>query len=297
MKILVTGGTGLIGSHLIRRLQHLDHEIFVLSRTPEKVKSVLGQCVIPLPSLDQWNQFSPFDAVVNLAGEPIVGRRWSDSRKKRIRESRIELTRKLVSFMALDNNPVSVLISGSAIGYYGDRDDQYISENSEAGRDFGAKLCDAWEKEAFLAEDVGVRVCTIRTGLVLSENGGILGSLLLPYKLGLGGKIGSGNQYMSWIHIKDHISAIMTLLIDSNCSGPYNLTAPNPVTNKEFAKTLGKALRRPAILGVPAFLPKLALGEAAELLLGGQNVLPDRLVRRGFEFEFEHLQSALADLV
>ncbi len=296
MKMLITGGTGLIGSSLIRMCRKPDDEITVLSRNPDRVVTRFGGRVRAMQSLEEWTPEMDFDAVINLAGAPIATR-WTDQRKKEIWDSRVTLTEKLVRQIALVEKKPEVLISGSAVGYYGNTGEKAVDENTGSAGDFGARLCSAWERAARQAEEWGVRVCTVRTGLVLSDQGGMLKQMRLPFALGMGSRMGDGRQWMSWIHIEDHIHAVLQLMQGREFSGAYNLTAPNPVRNAEFTRALGAAVHRPAFLVAPAAIIRLLLGESAYLLLGGQHALPVRLGESGFRFKFAALDDALIDLV
>lgn len=296
-QILVTGGSGLIGSALTRTLIKRGYRVIILSRRPVEVGKRFGDGVTVVGNLNQIDDSHSIDRVVNLAGAQIVGKRWSKSRKKTLWQSRIDLTRELVNFMARRPTPPEVLISGSAIGYYGDSEDRVLDESAAPGNDFGAKLCVAWEQEALRAEQFGSRVCLIRTGLVLSTDGGMLEQMLLPFKLCLGARLGDGTQWMSWIHIADEVAAIVHLLESEHHSGPFNLTAPTPVTNRKFTQSLGTTLNRPTLLAIPEILIKLGLGESALLLLGGQRAKPQQLMNTGFEFRHSGLDAALAHLL
>jgi uncharacterized protein len=297
MKILITGGTGLIGQQLCKVLLASGHELTVLSRNPASVAAKCGAGVHAMSALNEWNHGTMFDAVINLAGAPIVDERWSERRKQILWQSRVSLTEKLVSHIAAAENKPKVLLSGSAVGYYGNRGDSILEETSISGDDFPAQLCKAWEGAAQVAEQFGVRVCLLRTGLVLSNNGGLLGSMLLPFKLGLGTKLGEGKQWMSWVHIDDYVEILTRLLHDTQASGPYNMTAPQPVTNAEFTATLAKVLHRIALFSAPVQLLKLALGERACLLLEGQKVFPSKILAAGYRFKFANLTDALKDLL
>ena len=237
------------------------------------------------------------DAVVNLAGAPIADRPWTHKRKALLWNSRIHLTETLLAWMeSLEQKP-AVLISGSAVGWYGDGGERELTEASgPVLDDFPSQLCIAWEETAQRAEALGIRVVLVRTGLVLSAEGGFLSRLLLPFKLALGGPIGNGRQWMPWVHIKDQIALIDFLLHKPDASGPYNACAPHPVRNREFAKTLGQVLHRPAFMPMPAFALKVGLGELSGLLLGGQKAVPERLLAAGFTFQFTELRAALDDL-
>jgi len=297
MRILITGGTGLIGRHLCQALLAQGHLLTVLSRRPETVAVKCGAAVQPMASLDEWRADRTFDAVINLAGEPIVDTLWSAKRKQVLRDSRITLTEKLVQCIAAANQKPSVLLSGSAVGYYGNGGDNELYESASAGNDFAASLCRDWERAALAAKATGVRVCLLRTGLVLSKSGGLLGKMLLPFKLGLGARLGSGKQWMSWVHIEDYVAMTLRLLQDGQMSGPFNMTAPNPVTNAEFTRTLARAIHRPALFFVPGIMLRIAMGERAALLLEGQRVLPANLTDAGYQFKYPKLRNTLDALL
>ncbi|MFI3187345.1 MAG: TIGR01777 family oxidoreductase [Methylococcaceae bacterium] len=293
MNIFITGGTGFIGSALTKRLVEQGHAVTVLSRSPEKVAQLCGPNVKSLGSLSQLKAEDNYQVIFNLAGAPIVDARWSEDRKQLIRDSRIGLTEQLISCIARLNIKPELLISGSAIGYYGGHGDAVLSEQSVPAGDFSAQLCIDWEATAKQAEQFGVRVCLIRTGLVIANGGGFLQRLLLPFRLGLGGRIGDGRQWMSWIHRQDWINIAMAIMTDTTMQGAYNATAPNPVTNAEFTRILAKCLKRPALLPVPAWVLKMLLGEMSELVLGSQRVLPERLLKQDFKFQYDDLAAAL----
>lgn len=246
-----------------------------------------------MTTLDEWTPDTVFDAVINLAGEPIVDARWTDERKQRLSQSRVNLTEKLVQHIGNANHKPGVLLSGSAIGFYGDGGDNILDESLSAGTDFGAHLCSAWENAAQAAADAGVRVCLLRTGLVLDATGGLLGRMLPAFKLGLAAQLGNGQQWMSWIHIDDYVDIVLLLLENTRAVGVYNMTAPEPVTNQQFTDTLAHVLHRPALFVAPAFLLKLILGERAELLLGGQRALPTNVQALGYHFQYATLEEAL----
>ena len=297
MRILITGGTGLIGRHLCKALLAEGHEPTVFSRNPASVPAKCGAGVQALGSLAEWRPDMAFDAVVNLAGEPIVDARWTAQRKQVLWDSRVTLTEELVRHIAAAERKPSVLLSGSAVGYYGNGGDLMLDEAAGAGEGFAAELCKAWEGAARVAESAGVRTCLLRTAPVLSRDGGILARMLPPFRLGLGAKLGDGKQWLSWVHIEDHIAMQLRLLRDDQMHGPYNLAAPNPVTNAEFTKTLAAALHRPAPFTAPASLLKLAMGESADMLLEGQRMLPRKMEAAHFRFAFPTLAEALRDLI
>ena len=296
MHILLTGGTGLIGRQLCRHWSGQGHRLTVWSRKPEKVAKTCGVQVRGIARLEDLGQ-EPVDAIVNLAGAPIADRPWTHKRKALLWSSRITLTETLLAWLESREQKPRVLISGSAVGWYGDGGERELTEDSgPVSEDFASQLCIAWEETAQRAEALGIRVILIRTGLVLSAEGGFLSRLLLPFKLGLGGPIGNGRQWMPWVHIDDQIALIDFLLHRNEASGPYNACAPKPVRNREFAKTLGSVLHRPAFIPMPAFALKVGLGELSLLLLGGQRATPVRLLQAGFTFQFTDLRAALDDL-
>ena len=293
MKILITGGTGFIGSALTRSLLEQSYEVSVLSRNPDSVTKHCGSGVNALGNLQQIKADDSYEIVINLAGAPIFGALWTDARKKVIRDSRIGLTEELVACMARMTVKPKLLISGSAIGYYGDQGDTVLTEKSATVNDFSQNLCADWEAAAKKAEQFGVRVCLIRTGLVIGHGGGLLQRMLLPFRLGLGGRLGNGKQWMSWIQRQDWIRIAHAMINDSSMQGAYNATAPNPVTNSEFTDTLARSLKRPALFPVPGWLLKILLGEMSQLILGSQRVIPERLLVQGFTFQYNNLADAL----
>jgi|TARA_B110000003_G_scaffold179802_1_gene179048 uncharacterized protein (TIGR01777 family) len=294
--ILITGGSGFIGVHFCREAENLGWSIIVLSRNVEAAKKVLPNSIDVIATLEQIPGDRRVDTVINLAGEPLANNRWTESRKQRFCASRRDLTNALFDFFSQRQSPPDALISGSAIGYYGPGTDAV--DESDGGKDgFSHRLCDEWESSALQFEKLGTRVCLVRTGIVLGEKGA-LAKMLTPFKLGLGGPIGDGKQFMSWIHINDMVELLKYCVLTSNLTGPVNATAPYPVTNREFTQTLGAVLHRPAVLTMPAFMVKLLFGEmGVELLLQGQRVLPTKVLAQGFEFRFPQLKSALRDLI
>jgi uncharacterized protein len=297
MRILITGGTGLIGRQLCKALLAEGHQLTVLSRHPETVAAKCGANVQAMVSLDDWHPEQTFEAVINLAGEPIVDAWWSVKRKQVLRDSRIALTETLVQRITAAKQKPVVLLSGSAVGYYGNGGDKELYESTSAGADFSANLCRDWERAALAAKAVGVRVCLLRTGLVLSRSGGLLGKMLLPFKLGIGARLGNGKQWMSCVHIDDYVAMVLRLLADGQLSGPFNMVAPNPVTNAEFTRLLAHTLHRPAFFIAPEFMLRLAMGERAALMLEGQRVLPANLTDAGYQFKYPKLSSALDALL
>ena len=296
MKILVTGGTGLIGGHLVPRLQELGHQVTVLTRRPDNARGKLNDRVTLWDTLEDKQNLDGIDAVINLAGEPIADKRWTTEQKERLCQSRWRITQKLADLINASEMPPSVLISGSAAGYYGDLGEVVVTEEEPPHNEFTHKLCARWEQIACEAQSDRTRVCLLRTGVVLAPKGGILGKMIPPFRLGLGGPIGNGRQYLAWIHIDDMVNAILWLL-DNDLRGPFNMVSPYPVRNEQFAHALGHALQRPAILRVPATVIRLLMGESSVLVLGGQRGLPKRLEAAGFPFRWYDLEEALADVI
>ncbi|MCO7521157.1 MULTISPECIES: TIGR01777 family oxidoreductase [unclassified Pseudomonas] len=297
MHILLTGGTGLIGQHLCQLWRGQGHRLTVWSRRPDQVAKICGRDVRGVARLEEIASDDRVDVVINLAGAPIADRPWTAARRTLLWASRVTLTEQLLAWLASREQRPQVLVSGSAVGWYGDGGERELSEASPPVKeDFASQLCIAWEETAQRAEALGMRVVLVRTGLVLAADGGFLSRLRLPYKLGLGGPLGDGRQWMPWIHIDDQIALIDFLVQHNDASGPYNACAPEPVRNRAFAKCLGRALHRPAFMPMPALLLKAGLGELSTLLLGGQRARPVRLLAAGFTFRFNDLQSALDDL-
>jgi hypothetical protein len=294
MNILITGGTGFIGSALSVGLLSNGHNVIITSRHRNSLwYEDRGILKWRPPDLIPKDIMSRIGAIVNLAGEPITSGRWTKARKDRILSSRIETTRAMVESMRAVKPVPGLLISASAIGYYGPRGDEYITEEDSPGEDFLAQVCKSWEEEALKAQDLGVRVVLLRIGIVLGSGGGALPRMALPFKLFLGGSIGSGRQWFSWIHIDDVVGIIRHIIENATITGPVNLTAPQPVTNKEFSSTLARVLGRPAWLPVPALILKIALGELADVLLTGQRVLPEKILKAGYKFKYPGIEEAL----
>ena len=297
MNILVTGGTGLIGSHLINEMVAEGHHFTVLTRSPESASRSLPASCKFVKALAEAADFSYFDAVINLAGEPIADKRWSALQKRRICDSRWNITSQLVARINAASSPPQVVISGSAVGFYGRQGDRQVTEHNYFVNDeFTHQVCAKWEDIALSAQSDKTRVCVLRTGIVLDSEKGALAKMRLPFKLGLGGKLGSGEQYMSWIHIKDMVAGIRFLLTHYHCQGAFNFTAPEPVTNKTFTDEFARSMNRPSLFTVPAFSLKLLLGEASDLLLTGQNVYPARLTEAGFTFSYPEIRQAMQAL-
>jgi uncharacterized protein (TIGR01777 family) len=294
MKIVIAGGSGFIGEPLVRRLLARGDDVAVLTRNPSKVRA--GRAVLWNPPAEgSWmDDVANADVVINLAGENVGGGRWTAERKKQIMESRVAATSALVYAMKRKPQPSRTLISASATGFYGDREDELLDENAAPGSGFLAEVTKRWEDLANAADSFA-RVAILRFGVVLAKDGGALAKLLLPFRLGAGGPMGSGKQWMPWID-RDDILRIIEWSIDRDATrGTYNATAPNPARNRDFARTLGHVLHRPALIPTPAFALRVALGSemADEMLLGGQRVLPKRATEEGFEFAYPELDAAL----
>ena len=309
MKIVVAGGTGFLGAPLCGSWADEGHEVLVLSRSlapgqsqHESGTGVPGVTRVGWSPADGGERLVPMlegaSAVVNLAGESIDGRRWSAARKQAIRESRITATRALVAAIGACTSPPAALVSGSAIGYYGDRGSETIAEDAPPGDDFLAHVCAEWEQQALAAARPGVRVAIVRTGIVLERAGGALPRMMTPFRFFAGGPLGSGRQYLSWIHRLDWIEMVRWAVESAAAAGPINATAPHPVTSREFAHALGRAMRRPAIApGVPRFVLQLAVGEIADSLVTGQRVIPARALAAGFHFRYPEIDIALRGIL
>jgi uncharacterized protein (TIGR01777 family) len=297
MKFLVTGSSGLIGSDLVAALKDRGHQVIRLVRSEDQLSD---NRLLWDPEHHELNMadFEGFDVVINLAGENIASGLWTEAKKKKIRDSRVLTTHMLCELLAMLNKPPKILVNASAVGYYGDRGDEILDENSLPGTGFLAEVCQKWEEATKPASDKGIRVILLRFGAILSSKGGVLGKMRLPFKLGLGGVIGSGKQYMSWISIDDLIGVVLHVISNDSLSGPVNTVTPEPVTNKEFTKTLGKTLNRPTILPVPAFAVKLIFGEMGdELLLSSTKAVPSKLEASDYTFLYPDLASALKHLL
>jgi uncharacterized protein (TIGR01777 family) len=293
-KALVTGGTGFIGRHLCESLLADGWAVQVITRDTAAAAKVLPAGVVPVANI---KTAAPADAVINLAGENLADGRWTEARKREMLESRLRITRELTEALGEWENAPQVLVSGSAVGYYGARGADVLDESEPPGDEFQSELCVAWEQAARRAEAASIRVCRIRTGIVLGADDGALAQMITPFKFGLGGHFGTGTQYMPWIHIRDEVAAIRFLIDQKDCSGAFNLTAPEPATNREFTTTLARVLHRPKFAWVPGPALKLMVGEMAHLLLTGQRAVPSALEKAGFTFEFSRLQPALEDLL
>lgn len=302
MKVLVTGATGFVGQRVVRQLLEKGDQVVVLTRNVAKGALYLGsKC-----KFYQWNDsstlppeeaFEGVDAIVNLMGEGIADKRWDDAQKAKIHDSRIVGTRMLLERVKGMKKKPSVLVSASAVGIYGNRGNEEITEASTLADDFLGRLCKEWEAEAMKAKELGLRVAVIRTGVVLGKDGGALKKMLPIFKLGAGGPVGSGKQYMSWIHVEDLAGMYVAALKDSSISGVLNGTSPYPATSKVFAKQLGKTLKRPAFLPVPGFALKAVFGDMSEVLLEGQKVLPVKFKEKKFRFRYPTLEMALTESI
>ena len=294
MKILISGASGLIGTHLIPTLEAKGHEIFKLVRkTPRDANEIRWDSQTGFSDEDQ-KRLEDFDAVIHLAGDNVGSENWSAEKKRQIRESRTTGTRVLVEALKKTARPPRIFVSASATGFYGNRGDEELTEESPKGEGFLPDVCEEWEREARRAADFGARVALLRTGVVLTKDGGALEKMLTPFKFGVGGTVGSGKQYMSWIALDDTIGVYLFALENEAVSGAVNTTAPQPVTNAEFTETFGRVLNRPTVLPIPEFAIKLLFGEMGErLLLEGNRVLPKKLQDFGFEFKYPELEGAL----
>ncbi len=304
MKIVITGATGFVGTKLVERLQALGDRIVVLARDTQKANNLFPQASFPNVEVVGYNPFelgdwakviSGSDAVINLAGEPLAGVRWTDKRKQEIRDSRVLTTKVLVEAIAQAEVKPQVLISGSAIGYYGTSLDKTFDEYSDAGNDFLANICKYWEDTTESVTGLGVRLVKLRTGIVLGM-GGAIAKMLPIFQVGGGGKLGSGKQWFSWIHLDDLVALIIYALKNPDMTGAINATAPNPVTNAEFTVSLAKAIKRPAFVPVPAAALILVFGEAATVLLDGQRVVPHKAQINKFAFQYPDIDSALTQI-
>jgi len=300
MKILISGATGLIGRALCHVLNEDGHTIVGVSRSSRKPSG------LNVGEMYQWDsQAGPppeaaldqVDAVINLAGEPIAAKRWSDQQKKSIRDSRIVTTRNLVEGMRRAKRKPEVFVSSSAVGYYGNRGDERLEETSPPGRGFMSEVCQEWEREAARASELGIRVVFVRTGVVLSADGGALEKMLPPFKMGAGGRLGSGKQWFPWIHIDDIVGIFRHSIVNAKATGPINGAAPQPATNAEFTRELGHALHRPAFLPVPEIALRILMGEMAGVLFDSQRVIPAAALASGYEFRYPQLGPALADVL
>jgi uncharacterized protein (TIGR01777 family) len=296
MKVLITGASGLIGKALQRSFGEKGWEMLLASRNEPKDDSHIKWTVEN--GFSQPERLEGIDAVVHLAGENVSGLRWTDEKKKAIRDSRVLGTRNVVDTISKLNNKPKVFVASSAIGFYGERGDEELTESSSSGTGFLPEVCKEWEAESRRAEDAGIRTVLLRTGIVLSKDGGALGTMLTPFKFGVGGVVGSGKQWMSWISLDDQVAIINFVIENENMRGAVNAVSPNPATNEEFTKTLGDVLYRPTILPLPEFAVSMMFGEMGDaLLLASTKVLPKRLLDAGFEFKYPDLKPAIENAV
>lgn len=292
MRALISGGSGLVGKRLTSLLKDNDFEVFTLSRKKSNSKNVIQWN--PESEIENIEDYENFDVVIHLAGENVADSRWSEQKKRRILDSRVKGTKNLVDALLKTKNKPKTFISASAIGIYPESKEEAFSEDSPVGEGFLANICKAWEKASKKISDNNIRLIHLRIGIVLDKNGGALGKMLLPFKLGVGGKIGDGSNYLSWISNEDVSRIILFLIQNEQLSGVFNVTAPNPVNNLEFTKCLAKVLNRPAIFPVPEFVLKFLFGEMAKYtILCSLNVVPKNLISAGFKFKHEDLTSAL----
>jgi uncharacterized protein len=306
MRVFVTGGTGLVGSRLVKKLLERGDQVTLLTRRLGVAKDLFGAGCTPVEGdpmkPGEWMKtLGDCDGVIHLAGENIFGKRWNTEFKAQLFDSRIKSTQNIVQSLAVqprraDGSP-KVLVNTSAIGYYGPRGDEELDESSPPAHDFLAHLCVEWERAARPVEGVGIRLALVRVGVVLDKKGGALKQMLLPFKLGAGGPVGNGKQYVSWIHHEDMVGIFMMALDNSQASGPINGTAPNPVTSKAFGKALGAALHRPAFLPTPSFALRLGLGEVADVVATGQRVIPRKTMALGYAYRYPTVEIALSSIV
>jgi hypothetical protein len=303
MKFVISGGTGFIGSYLLRSLAQNHHAIVVLTRSSSRQPVELNHSVARYVQWDPrhagtWQkEIDGADVIINLAGKNVFENRWNERAKQEIRSSRVIPTQLIVDAIAAAAKKPPVLISVSAVGYYGDRGEELINEQSSSGNDFLAGIVQEWERAAYRAEQFGVRVATPRIGLVLQKNDGMIGRMLLPFRLFVGGPIGSGKQYVPWIHMEDVVRGILFPVEHSTLSGVYNLVSPNPVTMKEFAKLFGSVIHRPAFFPVPPFVLTMLFGEGGKVILSGQRAYPEKLISSGFTFSFPLPGPALQNIL
>jgi uncharacterized protein len=300
MRVLITGGTGLIGTALINSLLEEGHQVWALTRNPQTDYLIKGAAMIHWDgkSTTGWGDLvSQMDTIVNLAGESIGAGPWTQERKARILASRVDAGSAIAEAIRQSNSRPRVLIQASAVGFYGMSEEKLVTEDSPAGSGFLTDICLAWEASTRSVEEMGVRRAIIRTGVVLSPENGAMARMMLPFKLFAGGPLGNGKQGLPWIHLSDEVAAIRFLIENENARGVFNLSAPGPVSNAEFGKILAKAMKRPYWLPVPAFVLRLVLGEMSTLVLEGQYVLPERLLKMDFKFQFKDAVAALSDLV
>jgi len=300
MRVVITGGSGLIGSAVAREMGGAGHEVVVLTRDPSKVKTLPANTRAAQwdgRTGDGWaSLLDENTAIVHLAGESIAAGRWTASRKRRIKASRVDSGGAVMAAIRQAKERPKTLLQGSAVGIYGPCGDEVVTEGHPAGTDFLAECCVDWEASTAEAETLGVRRAVVRTGIVLSGEGGALPKMALPFRLGVGGPLAGGHQWFPWIHLADEVGAIRFLLEREDARGPFNLTAPQPLTNRDFSRVLGKALHRPSLAPAPGFALRLVLGEMADMMLNGQRAVPQRLLEMGYTFRFPKALEALRNL-
>lgn len=299
MKALIFGGSGFIGKKLVKQLIQKDHKVVIVTRNKSKIRQFENKNI----SIVDWDYSSPisfsdkdFDVIINLAGKSIGSKRWSKKVKNEIIESRVNSTKKIVE--AINNSilKTKTFINASAAGYYGNRKDEPLNETGKPGNDFLAGVCINWEKEAYKVRNNSTRIVTLRTGVVIGEEGAMK-KMVLPFRFLVGGPLGSGKQYLSWIHINDLIKLILFIINNNQINGPVNATAPNPVTMNEFSKTLAKVLKKPSWIRVPEYILRITLGQMSEIITHGQNAIPEKVSNAGFKFQFPTIKTALKDLL
>lgn len=295
MKILISGGTGFIGNALCKYFNDAGYELIIISRGASAPLSWIRM----IKRLDEISSSEKIDIAINLAGEPVANKKWTPKQKAQIVDSRLTITDDFVEFFQRAENKPELFISSSAIGYYGiEADDTPIGEDSVGDNSFSSELCKKWEASASKAELLGIRTCILRIGIVLGKSGGALAKMVPAFKMGVGGKMGSGSQWMPWIHLDDIVGIINHCIADERLNGPINCTAPKPATNLEFTKTLGKLLRRPTFMSMPAPVLSLLMGEMGrELLLAGKKVVPTKVIQTEYKFKFSELESALSNVL
>lgn len=303
MRVIISGGSGLIGRELTKSLVADNHEVLIISRYPKAVKNLpSGVKAIGWDAAALSENFEGADAIINLAGASIAGEsplkmRWTPKRKTQILDSRQKAGKNISEALKATHQKPEVLIQSSAVGFYGPLADEFVDETTPNGNDFLANVCREWEDSTKSVESLGIRRAVIRTGLVFSEQGGIFPLLKLPFAFFVGGHLGNGKQYLSWIHMDDMVNGIKFLMDNKGAQGIFNFSSPNPINNKDFSKTLGKAMKRPSLIPVPSFAMKLALGEASTLALDGQRVMPKRLLEAGYDFKYKTLEDTLPSLL
>ncbi len=302
MKIILTGGTGFIGTYLLQRLSEQPNDIVLFTRSPAAAKTMnaasLRYVHWDAKSFGPWiEEINGADVVINLIGKNVFEQRWTAAVKQELIDSRVHSTGLIVEAIRRSSRKPNVLVSASAVGFYGEKRDELVTEESPGGNDFLAGLVVQWERAAKKAEEYGVRVANPRTGIVLQKDGGMVERLLLPFRLFGGGWIGSGKQYIPWVHMDDVVRGMLYPIENETVSGPYNLTSPNPVTMKEFCRILGNVLHRPSWVPVPDFALKILYGEGAKVIIAGQKAVPQKLLNAGYQFSFSDLETALRDIL